>query len=190
MEGKRKFEKGDFLKYDNKPGSFAIFEGIDLMPTYQYTKKYSVVVFFDPSKYCENENGCGWGTRPYLEVVKPNKPCEKTLDTLEEDYFWKVCTPREKEMALATLEEYGYEWDEENLELIEQTSGKVVYKIIVPKLEYNGDIIKPISKGNKKQLKNYVLSKNTYSYGNNYNCGYRQGGYYQGDMYENEYYDE
>lgn len=186
MEAKKKFEKGDFLKYDNKPGSFAIFEGVDLMPEYQYTKKFSVAAYFDPSKYCENENGVGWGTRPYLEVAKPNKPCEKTLDTLEEDFFWKVCTPIEKELALATLEEYGYAWDEENLAIIDQVTGKVVHKIIVPKLEYNGDVIKPISEEYKKQLKDYAISKNTYSC-NNY--GYRQGGYYQRDMYENEYWD-
>ena len=190
MEQKKKFEKGDFLKYDNKPGSFAIFEGVDLMPSYSYTKKLSVMVYFDPSKYCQNENGVGWSSRPYLEVATDNKPCEKTVDTYEEDYFWKVCSPLEKEMALATLEEYGYEWDETNLTLKEQATGKIVHKIIIPKLEYNGDIIKPITEERKNHLHKYAISKNTYSYsggGGGYGC-YRNG-YYQHEMYENEYWD-
>jgi len=180
MEGKRKFERGDFLKYENKPGSFAIFEGVDLMPTYQYTKKLSVVAFFDPSKYCEGENGCGWGSRPFLEIARDNKPCEKTVDTFEEDYFWKVCTPNEKEMALATLEEYGYEWDEEKLALIDKFTNKIIHKIIVPKLEYDGTIIKPMSQNHKKCLKDYITTKNSYSYGS---YGYQQYGYYD-DYYE------
>lgn len=186
METKRKFKKGDFLKYDTKPGAFAIFEGIDLLPTYSYTKQFSVVAFFDPRKYCQNENGVGWSSRPFLEISRDNKPCEKTIDTLEEDYFWKLCTETEKDMALATLEEYGYEWDEEQMALIDIKTKKIVHKIVVPKLEYNGAVIKPISNEFKKQLHNYVASKNKSAYSNTY---YHQGGYYQRDMYENEYWD-
>lgn len=157
------FNKGDFLKYDTKPGSFVIFEGLDLMTTYQYNKKYSVAVYFDPSKYCENENGVGWGVRPVLEVASPAKHCEKTVDTLVEDYFWKRCTETEKQEALLKLAEYGLLWDEEKLELINIETKNVVYKIISPKLEYNGDVIKPIRGDFKGLLKSSVLSKNTYT---------------------------
>jgi hypothetical protein len=184
---KRKFEKGDFLKYENKPGSFVIFEGVDLLPTYQYTKKFSVAAHYDPSKYCENENGVGWSTRPFLEIAKSNKPCEKTLDSLEEDYFWKVCTETEKAAAIQKLRDYGYEWDEESLSIVDMETGEVVHKIIVPKLEYNGDVIKPICDEFKELLTDYVISKNTYSssYGG---CNTPYG--YQGrDMYENDYWD-
>lgn len=177
---KKIFNKGDFLKYENKPGSFVIFEGIDLMPTYQYTKKLSVAAHFDPSKYCENENGVGWGTRPFLEVAKSNKPCEKTIDTFEEDYFWKICTEAEKAAAIEKLRAYGYEWDDETLSIIDIETGEIVHKIIVPKLEYNGDIIKPMCNEFKDLLKDFVISKNKFC---SSGCGYNQY------MYDNEYWD-
>lgn len=160
---KSKFSKGDFLKYTNKPNSFVIFEGVDLMPTYQYTKKLSVVVHYDPSKYCENENGMGWSSRPVLEVAKNGKQCEKTVDTYDEDYFWSICTDEEKEAAIQKLAEYGYKWDEESLSLIDIETGEIVHRIIVPKLEYNGDVIKPICSEYKELLSDYALSKNTYT---------------------------
>lgn len=187
---KRKFEKGDFLKYENKPSSFAIFEGVDLMPSYQYTKKLSVAAFYDPSKYCENENGIGWSSRPVLEVAKNGKPCEKTLDTYEEDYFWKICTEAEKQDAIEKLLEYGYIWNQDLLALVDVETGEVVHKIIIPKLEYNGDVIKPMCEEHKELLKDFVISKNTYSYNGGYNNGYGSGhnGYCAHGAYE-EYWD-
>ena len=42
-EVKRDFKKGEFIMNTNKPGSFAIFEGIEA-ESYSATKKYSVIV--------------------------------------------------------------------------------------------------------------------------------------------------
>ena len=48
-ETKKAFNKGDFIKYttynsttENKT-TFGIFEGIDLAPEYQYTKKFTII---------------------------------------------------------------------------------------------------------------------------------------------------
>ena len=94
------FNKGDFLKYSTYNGAaegrvaFGIFEGVDLAPEYQYTKKFSLAAFYDSYKYCSNlNNGVGWGYGPSLEVATKDKPCEKTIDTLVEDSWWTVCTP-------------------------------------------------------------------------------------------------
>lgn len=166
---KQTFNKGDFLKYTSYSATgadvfrFGIFEGIDLEPSYQYTKKYSLAVFYDGRKYCQEKDGSGWDYRAVLEVTKNGKYCEKTIDTLCEDTWWAICTPEEKERAIRILALYGYEWNEELMSLIDTNTGEVVHKIIVPKLEYKGDTIKPIREDLKNKLKHSVISKNTYT---------------------------
>ena len=169
---KKVFEKGDFIKYhtycsatENKV-TFGIFEGVDLAPEYQYAKKYSLVVYYDSHKYYSDLNsGGGWGYKPSLEVSKDGKYCEKTAETLVENEWWSVCTPAEKKEAIEKLAEYDYEWDEENLSLIDTKTGEIVHKIIIPKIEYNGETIKPICKDFKNKLKNSIISKPQASYG-------------------------
>lgn len=165
---KRTFNKGDFVKYCvNNNGTkvtFGIFEGIDLEPSYQYTKKYSLLLYYDSRKYCnQSTNGNDWGYKPSLEVSLNGKPCEKSIDTLEEDTWWSLCTPEEKENAIHVLHSYGYEWDEELMSLIDIKTGEIVRKIIIPKIEYNGEIIKPITQTLKDKLKKVVKKKNTTS---------------------------
>lgn len=174
MEEKREFKKGDFIRSKSKPASFAIFEGIDLNPSYTYSKRYTVAAFFDPDKYCQNENGCGWSSRPVLEVATKTKPCEKTVDTLKEDYSWVICTEKEKEVAIKVLLDHGFEWNEELLSLIDIESGEIVHKVIIPKLEYKGNIIKPITDKFKMLLRSYTEKENkpNYNYGRNYDNGY------------------
>ena len=185
MAEARFFQKGDFIKYDYKKESFGIFEGVDLEPSYQYTKKLSLACFYDPLKYAENTDGIGgWSSRPVLEVAKVNKPCDKTIDTVKEDSWWKLCNEEEKEQALKRLAYYGYEWDEKNLQIINAETKQVIYKIISPKLEYNDEEIKPITEESKTLLKQAVISKNSYS------RSYGGGGYYQGGYYGNGYRDE
>ena len=46
MEEKRVFKQGDFLKKNNKSGSFMIYEGIDYSETTY--KKLSLVCEYDP----------------------------------------------------------------------------------------------------------------------------------------------
>ena len=195
MMEKRIFEKGDFIKYttynsDNK-FRFGIFEGIDLEPTYQYTKKYSLAAFYDSYKYCSHmDNAVGWGYQPFFEVATNEKNCERTIDTDKEDSWWTICTDEEKEQALQILKDYGYEWNEELLAIVDIETGEIVHKIITPKLEYNGEEIKPINNELKDKLKKSVLSKNkatNYTYPNsNYAYGYHNGCYPYNDDY---YYD-
>ena len=56
-ETKKAFNKGDFIKYstynsatENKT-TFGIFEGVDLAPEYQYTKKFSLAAMSLNSSY-------------------------------------------------------------------------------------------------------------------------------------------
>lgn len=165
-ETNKTFNKGDFIKYTVYNGStvnkvtFGIFEGIDLAPEFQYTKKYSLAAYYDSWKYSSNiNNGAGWGYAPFLEIAMDDKPCEKTIDTLKEDSWWKLCTQEEKQNAIAILAAYGYEWNEELLAIVDTNTGEIVHKIIVPKLEYNGEIIKPICKEFKNKLRSSLVKK-------------------------------
>jgi hypothetical protein len=188
---KKIFNKGDFIKYstynstnDNTKFAFGIFEGVDLAPEYQYTKKLSLAAYYDSWKYCSNlNNGDGWGYQPFLEVASQNKPCEKTIDTICEDSWWTVCTPLEKKRALEILASYGIDWDDEEMTLTNVETGEILHRIIVPKIEYNGDVIKPICDELKTKLKTAVLSKNKASYSPSYHNQYNAYGY-------NGYYDE
>lgn len=180
---KRAFSKGDFIKYTAYNGSegsinFGVFEGVDLAPEYQYTKKYSLALYYDSHKYCNNlDNGVGWGYAPVLEIATNGKEVSKHTDSLVEDSWWSICTPLEKEKAIAILADNGYEWDEENLALVKADTHEIVHKIIVPKIEYNGDMIKPICKELKSKLANAVRNKNKSSYGATSYRGYPYYGY-------------
>lgn len=182
----RNFEKGDFIKYTNKPESFGIFEGIDLDPSMKYAKKWSMVLYFDPSKYCQKESG-GWGSVPVLELPKDGKPCPKTIDTLKEDYSWKICSPEEKRNCIEKLAEYGLEWDEENMTLVDTETGEIIHKVFVPKIEYNGEVVKPMQEQFKEMIKKYVINENKPTY-TTYNSNLGHHTPYYGRRYDD--YDE
>lgn len=173
MDEKRAFNKGDFIKYKSYGPegkvTFGIFEGVDLAPEFQYTKKLSLVAYYDSHKYSSNlNNGVGWGYAPCLEVATNGKECEKTVDTLVEDNWWSLCTPLEKRNAIEILSSYGYQWDEELLSLVDIDTGEIIHKIIVPKIEYNGETIKPICQTYKEKLKHAAISQAKQIYSNSY----------------------
>jgi hypothetical protein len=180
---KRFFKQGDFVTYDNKPGSFVIFEGID-NSTSNY-KKLSVIVNYDPSKYRQHDDGT-YRSSPFLEVATKNTRCEKTLDEDKETYWVRLCTPTEKAKALKTLEEYGYVWNEELLAIVDKNTGEIIRKVVAPKVEYHGEIIRPITKKFKKLLRMFCIetNKKKYSY---QNSGYPYGRYPAWDGYDDEY---
>jgi hypothetical protein len=168
METEKKFfKKGDFITYDNKPGSFVIYEGIDNSTT-SY-KKLSVIVNYDPSKYRQHEDGT-YRTSPFLEVATKSARCEKTLDDDRETYWIRLCTPAEKEKAIDLLQENGYYWNEDLLAIIDIETGEIVRKIVEPKVEYHGEIIRPITEKFKKILRMFCVESNKkkYSYQNDY----------------------
>jgi hypothetical protein len=162
------FEKGDFVTWINKPGCFGIYEGKNLNDNSLYTKKMTLLAFFDPSKYTDTEEG--YKTIPFLDVSKDKHVCEKTMDTEKEDYWWHKATKEQKENAMNILAEWGYYWDEENLALVKIDTGEIIKRIIIPKLEYNGEVVKPICDSFKDKLVDFVKLKNkptttTYNYG-------------------------
>lgn len=194
MESKKIFNKGDFIKYrsyndDDKKVTFGIFEGVDLAPEYQYTKKFSLAAYYDSYKYCRNLNngtGCGYG--PELDIATKEKQCQKTIDTLMEDSWWTLCTPIEKKNAIEILACYGYEWNEEQLALVDINTREIVHKIIIPKIEYNGETIKPICEEYKNKLKMAV--KHPHSSTNyRYSPQYSYYGYNGCDPYDEDNWD-
>jgi hypothetical protein len=154
-EVEQKFKIGDFLKKDNKKGSFMIYEGKNISDS-SY-KKMTLLCVYDPEKYMPHDGL--YDKQPYLEVGTKTKPCSETINTEEEDFWVKKCTEKEKQEALELLKEYGYVWLEETLELIDMETGELVRKIVVPDNKYHGELIH--SNGNKfnKIIKSWCESK-------------------------------
>lgn len=173
MDEKKTFKRGDFLRKDNKKGSFMIYEGNNLSTTLY--KKMSLVCFYDPDKYVMG--AIGYEQKPNLEVASKTTPCETTIDTEQEDYWVKVCNEAEKAEALKILDSYGYHWNEETFELVDTTTGEIVKKILIPDDKYYGQVVKPITTEHKNLVKKCCLKKVAPSYG------------YQGVGYGDDYYD-
>ena len=180
---KRAFKKGEFVTNTNKPGSFAIFEGIEC-ESYSVNKKYSVIAAYDPAKYRENPNGSGWATLPYLEVATASTRCTTTVDGDTESFWWRPCTESEVERAIDILQGYGYYWNSDLQAIIDKNTGEIVRTIIEPKVEYNGDVVKPISQKFKELLKSVCdkIIEDKYSY--------KSAAYYcYGDFWDGECWD-
>lgn len=168
MEEKRAFKQGDFLKKNNKEGSFMIYEGNNVSETTY--KKMTLVCCYDPEKYMMTS--AGYSHVPNLEVSKNGKRCDETIDTEQEDYWISICSEEERLRAERILLKYGYEWDAENLLLIDTETGEVVKKITIPDNTYYGQIIKPISDAFKAILKSFCITKNKPTYTPQYQEGY------------------
>ena len=160
MEEYRVFQKGDFITETNKPGSFFIYEGINLSPSY---KKLSIIAQYDPSKYRKQDDG-EYYSSPFLEIATNNSKCDKSLYEDKETYWCKICTPEQKEKALEVLRNYGYSWDDETLSIIDINTGEVVRKVTEPKTEYNGETVKPITKKLKDLLRGLCVESNKKKY--------------------------
>ena len=166
----KRFNKGDFLRKDNKKGSFMIYEGNNISST-SY-KRMTLVCFYDPEAFTMGP--IGYENKPKLELSTSSKPCETTIDTEEEDFWIKKCSPLEREEAERILAKYGLIWNEDSLELIDIASGEVVKKIIVPDDTYYGQIIRPITEKFKELLHKWVFKKMKaeYSYSSQYPYDY------------------
>lgn len=158
------FQKGDFLKKDNKKGSFMIYEGNDMSEG--YSKKYTLVCYYDPEKYMMTT--MGYHQVPHLEIATKTKRCEETIDTTREDFWIKKCNDKEKAEAIKVLEDYGYCWDDENMLLIDTSTGEVIKKITLPDNTYYGQIIKPITEAFKAMLKRFCIQANKPAYSTRY----------------------
>lgn len=191
MEEFKVFEKGDFITETSKPGSFVIFEGINTSPSY---KKLSVIVNYEPSKYYKHDDG-EYYTSPFFEIATNNSRCEKCLYDEKETYWFRLCTPLEKEKALEVLEEHGYKWDEETMSIIDIATGKVVRRVVEPKTKYSGEVVRPITKKLKDLLRCFCVESNkkkyTYSGGStypSYRGSYDYYDYYNRRWEEQDYY--
>ena len=178
MEEKRLIKPGDFIKRNNKDGCFMIFEGKNISEsTY---KRLTLVCEYDPEKYMMTD--AGYSHVPHLDMSTTAKRCEATIDTEREDYWISLCSEEEKLRAERILLRYGYEWDAENLRMIDLETGEIVKKIITPDDTYYGQIIKPISDAFKAMLKRFCITKNKPTYSPQY--GYNGGSEYGWDGYE------
>ena len=160
MEEKRFFKPGDFVKRNSKAGGFVIYEGNNISET--ACKRLTVVCEYDPEKYKMTD--AGYAYVPVLDMGTNTKRCQTTIDTEKEDYWYSLCNEEEKNRAERVLLRYGYEWDAENLRMIDITTGEIVKSIKLPDDKYYGQIIKPMSDASKAMLKKLCVEKNKPSY--------------------------
>lgn len=160
MEEKRFFKPGDFVKRNSKAGGFVIYEGNNISET--ACKRLTVVCEYDPEKYKMTD--AGYAYVPVLDMGTNTKRCQTTIDTEKEDYWYSLCNEEEKNRAERVLLRYGYEWDAENLRMIDITTGEIVKSIKIPDDKYYGQIIKPMSDASKAMLKKLCVEKNKPSY--------------------------
>lgn len=165
-EVKHNLNPGDFIKRKNKDGCFMIFEGNNISET-SY-KRLTLICEYDPEKYMMTS--AGYDHVPNLDMATATKRCSVTIDTDKEDYWIGLCNEAEKRRAEKILLRYGYEWDAENLRMIDITTGEIVKKITTPDNTYYGQIIKPISDAFKAMLKRFCINKNKVSYSPQYGC--------------------
>jgi hypothetical protein len=164
------FRPGDFITFSNKPGAFAIYEGIDVSISSTF-KRYTAILSYDPSKYTQTDEG--YRMVPSLEVSSKLRNCEKTIDTNESTYWTRKCTKEEVEKALEVMKTYGYEWDYKTLSIVAIGTGDVIAKVHFPKIEYTGQIIKPMTEKFKNMLKMFCINKNkTTAYDSDYYSRY------------------
>ena len=164
------FKKGDFIKNKQQHGSFAIFEGRDVTPSTYVTRHYSLALYYNPKKYMLQENG-SWDYSPTLEVSTPSEPCKTDVDTMREDYWWGPCSDSEVMTAMQILYDNGYIYDPDTMTLTDRVSGKVIRQLADPTPSYNGEKIKPITKGLRHSLHSCIhfkAARTSYNSGNNY----------------------
>ena len=167
------FKPGDFITFTNKEGSFAIYEGIDIATS--RFKKLTVILSYDPNKYVKTEEG--YKMCPSIETSTKLTNCETTVDTNEETYWVRKCNEDEIKEALKIMKEFGYDWNENDLSVIDAKTKSIITKIHIPKIEYKGQIIKPTPSDLKQLLKTFCIekNKNTAYYSNSLYSRYWEG---------------
>lgn len=171
MEIDAQFKKGDFIKYNLKDGEFVIFEGRRAKGEYSTMPRYTALLHYNPSHYHRNENN-EFVDEPIMEVSIDGKSVTKTLDTLKEDYWWKLCTPTEKEKCLDIISQYGYIWDEETLSLIDRETGEVLRTLADPEVKYMGQTITVgAARQNETAIRSFVSANTPSSSYGNYSYG-------------------
>lgn len=185
-----KFEKGMFLTKSYNKGNFIIFEGLDISTS--YSKKYSILAMYDPHKYCrKDETSYDYEYKEYIETATSEKRCSETLSDDKETSWIRKCTDEEKNEAINKLHEFGYDWSDELMSLIDMETGEIIRKIPIVLNEYNGEIIHPLTRNKKNLLYDYVEATNNPQskyphspyYSKRYNNYYNDYGYDYDDYY-------
>ena len=186
------FKIGTFIKRTyGENGNFGIFEG-DIVPN-DYntdTKSYSLAFFYNPKEYNTQ-------TREYeatYQFATDDSICsEKVTKYSGGSLTWSELTASEKEEALDIMNKCGLYWDEDNYNLISINTGEVLYHIIKPNNEYNGQAVIPIDNEREKILKeafestlSKTATKTNYAYNGYQTSFFEQDGHYP---YAEEYYD-
>lgn len=144
MNEKRPFTRGDIITKSTSKGWFVIYDGTEVQVT-QYTKKYALVLYYDPEKYTKNEDTGVYDRKPFLTYATSTMPCLETIDENKETYWYNIASEEEEAEVMEKLAEFHLHWNKETFTLTDTETGEVIKQLKMPKIAYCGTPIVPSS---------------------------------------------
>jgi hypothetical protein len=173
------FSAGDIVvsRYGER---YYLFEGKTVEKLNGSVTYYSVIAEYDPKKCTRTKEG--WGFVEHFDVASVTN--QLAIPSDREDVTYRLANEREKAKFLDILDSYGYFWDAKTSTLTEIDGGEVVHTVVMPKTEYNGEVISPLSGIHQEMLKNFCTEKNMdHDYSHSY-AGYGYNYHNYGDYWE------
>ena len=137
------FKLGTFItRTYGDAGNFGIFEGEVIPQKFSSTgENYSLIFFYNPlewdSKTCTR--------KPMYSFATDDALCYETVTSYSSGTCsWRELTQVEIEQAIQIMHECGLHWDNENANLVNFNTGEILYHIIQPNTQYNGQVVSPI----------------------------------------------
>ena len=137
------FKLGTFItRIYGDAGNFGIFEGEVIPQRFSSTgENYSLIFFYNPQEWDSKT-----GTRkPMYSFTTDDALCHETVTSYSSGTCsWRELTQAEIEQAIQIMHECGLHWDNENANLVNFNTGEILYHIIQPNTQYNGQVVSPI----------------------------------------------
>ena len=137
MDEKRQFERGDIITKSSVKGWFVIYDGTPINVT-TYTKKYALVLYYDPEKYQKVDDSGTWDKREFLSYATCTEACAENIDENKETFWYTIAEGEDLEAVHKKLAEMHLHWDRDTLTLTNTETGEVIKQLKSPKLNYDG----------------------------------------------------
>lgn len=198
------FKRGDFITYLTKPTSFAIYEGVDLYPSFEYAKLMSLAVWYSPYDYVQDKESGTWNQTERFLHATTNTECDMRFDVAGIGK-WRKMTQAEINEAYKVMNKNNIYYNPKTLALYDDTA-TLIYELKgqeenndetqeeeknIEPIKYNGETIILTSNKAKDTLRNAAHKKNKTKTTTNTSPYYGYGGYWGGkyyDDYDGSYY--
>ena len=196
------FKRGDFITHVSRPMSFAIYEGVDLYPSFTYAKLMSLALWYSPYDYVKDEENDTWHQTERFITASEDKPCDMKYDATDIGK-WRKLTQEEINEAYKVMNKHGVYYDSKKMTL-HHDGGALIYELkgetqndeddeeeTIQReiIKYNGETIILTNNDTKERLRNAAHKKakekeKTTNYYDQYSWNKRYDEY---DEYYNRY---